>query len=89
MGSWDFALRARKKNMANFRHLAKLPLSRIAARQFSVSSRATAYLDLNPTPYARAEADADLATVVQKEKGSWKDLSKEEKLQREYLLRPE
>ena len=88
MGRRTFALLSLDLKMANVRRLLKLPVAQVASRQFSVSSRAAAYLNLNPTPYARAEADAGLATVIQKEKGSWKDLTKEEKLQRKppYLL---
>ena len=71
--------------MASIRRITKLPLARVASRQLSLSSRTAAYLNLNPTPYERAEADGDLAAVVQKEKGSWKDLTKEEKIQRKFL----
>lgn len=71
--------------MASFRRLVKLPVNQLVSRQFSVSSRAAAYLRLDPAPYEREVADAGLAAVIQKEKGSWKDLTKEEKLQRKFV----
>ena len=74
--------------MANFRRLVQLPINRLAARQFSVASRSAAYLRVDPAPYERETADASLAAVIEKEKGPWKDLTKEEKLQREFIVRP-
>ena len=70
--------------MANVGRLARFPVNRITARQFSVASRSAAYLRLDPAPYERAEPDAALAAVLAKEKGPWKDLTKEEKLQRRF-----
>ena len=70
--------------MANVGRLARFSVNRITARQFSVASRSAAYLRLDPAPYERAEPDAALAAVLAKEKGPWKDLTKEEKLQRKF-----
>ncbi|XP_065065092.1 cytochrome c oxidase subunit 4 isoform 2, mitochondrial-like [Rhopilema esculentum] len=67
--------------MASLRQLSKLPVSRLATRHFSLASRSSAYIRVDPTPYERVEADSSLSALLAKEKGPWSALTKEEKLQ--------
>ncbi len=39
---------------------------------------------VDPTPVQRVELESDLAALQAKEKGPWTELSKEEKVQREF-----
>ena len=71
--------------MACIRKLAKAPVNQLVSRQFSVASRASAFLRLDPAPYEREVVDTGITGVLQKEKGPWKDLTKEEKLQRKSI----
>ena len=83
---WTALLHLHIFKMATLRQLSKLPVSRLATRHFSLASRSAAYIRVDPTPYERAEADSSLSALLEKEKGPWSALTKEEKLQRKFVV---